>query len=334
MKKLLCLLLPLLLILMTAACAETEKDGFHFDEKGFLTGDSNPADEYLLEDEENGIWQYASRDLSIRITRYRETVKIKSGKRTQEYCIADIYASPASPLFTILCDTPEGKKERVPGYYKAYPEDLVAQHPVMFALSDDYYAHRMQSRASNPKSVKWPDGVLIRNGMLISDSTRKKGQVEFPPLDTLAVFPDGSMRADPVAEKTAEDYLAEGAVQVFAFGPWLIHDGVINEKGVDSSKKNHMYATAQYSEPRAAIGMVEPFHYIAIVVQGRPDNKYLGVKLEWLAQKLLESGCREALNLDGGGTASMVFNGKTVIQGIQGKKGARALGSMIAFGRR
>ena len=48
-------------LLFTAAAADTEKDGFHFDENGFLTGDDNPADEYLQEDDENGIWQYASK---------------------------------------------------------------------------------------------------------------------------------------------------------------------------------------------------------------------------------------------------------------------------------
>ena len=40
----------------TAAAAEavTEKDGWHFTAKGFLTGE-NPGDEYVLEDEKNGV---------------------------------------------------------------------------------------------------------------------------------------------------------------------------------------------------------------------------------------------------------------------------------------
>ena len=250
-------LLVLFSLLFTPALADTEKDGFHFDDRGFLTGDANPADEYILEDEENGVWQYASKDLSITVTRYRETVKTKKGNRVREYCVAEIYASPASPLSAITNETPKGKKERVPGYYKDYPEELVRRYPAVLAISDDYYGHREQTRISNPKKFKWPDGIIIRNGELISDQTRKKGKVEFPPLDTLAVFPDGSMRTDPVAEKTAEDFLAEGAVQVFAFGPWLIHEGMINEKGVDSTK-SYMYNTARYSEPRVAIGMAEP----------------------------------------------------------------------------
>lgn len=316
-------------LLCGGACAETEKDGFHFDEKGFLTGEDNPAEEYLLEDEKVGLWRYATKDLSITVTRVEETVKAKGKKLKREYCIADVWASEASPLFAITKDTPKGKKEKPAGYYKALPEDLVKEHPVMLAVSDDYYGHRMQTR--DAKKAKWPDGIIIRNGELISSTTRSGKKVEFPPLDTLAVFADGSMRADPVASKTAEEFQAEGAVQVFAFGPWLLHDGEINTKGVDSSKKHHMYGTAQYSDSRAAIGMVEPYHYIAIVVNGRPTKNHIGVKFDWLAEKLQELGCTEALNLDGGGTAAMVFNGKAI---IQGEPTARALGSMIAFGNR
>ena len=50
MKRLTALVMILLLVYSTAVAETTEKDGFHFDEKGFLTGD-NPAEEYLLEDE-------------------------------------------------------------------------------------------------------------------------------------------------------------------------------------------------------------------------------------------------------------------------------------------
>jgi len=52
---------------------------WNFDERGFLTGD-NPGEEYILEDAENGVWEYASRDLSVRINRYREDVTYKRKK--------------------------------------------------------------------------------------------------------------------------------------------------------------------------------------------------------------------------------------------------------------
>ena len=296
----------------------TERDGWHFTAKGFLTGD-NPGDEYILEDEKNGVWQYASADLSIRVTRYQESVKIKNQKKTREYCIAEVYASEASPLFTI--STPATKK-KVAGYNKEKPEKLVSDNPVILAVSDDYYGHRLQTAASG---AKWPVGVIIRNGEVRGNKTRDNKRI-LPPLDTLAVYEDGSMKVNMAGEKMAEDFLAEGATQVFAFGPWLIRDGEINLK--EAGPDSNYYA---YNEPRAAIGMVEPFHYIAIVVKGEPKTKYAGVHLDWLADKMKECGCTEALNLDGGGTACMIFNGKAI---IFGRGALRPLGSMIAFGQK
>ncbi len=289
---------------------------WQFDEKGFLTGE-NPGEAYLLEDEENGIWQYSTADLSIRVNRFEEEAD-KNHRRV--YCVAEVYATEKSPLFTIL--TPAEKKKAA-GYKLVYPEKLVAANPVALAVSDDYYGYRHQRIL---KGATWPVGIILRNGEILYQKTRNSAKKRpFPPLDTLAVYADGSMKTRICDEMTAEEYLADGAVQVFSFGPWLIRNGEINEQEAGSKA-----VYLNYSEPRTAVGMVEPYHYILIVV-GVPSNKYLGAKGSWLIAKMQEYGCVEALNLDGGGTASMVFNGKVIIQG-RGKKQRRPLGSMIAFG--
>ena len=299
--------------------AVTETNGFHFDSKGFLTGD-NPGGTFLLEDAENGKWQYSTADLSIRVTRYEE----EAGKRKHLYCIAEVYASENSPLFTIM--TP-GNSKRPGGYYPfAYPEDLVRNNPVVLAMSDDYYGYRQYRR--DLKKATWPPGIILRNGEIFYTMTRDSSKKRnFPPMDTLAVYRDGSMKARICDELTAEQYLEDGATQVFSFGPWLIRDGKANEDVLHAKKNDIM----KNNNPRAVIGMVEPFHYILMVVGVPNENKYAGVSGEWLIDKLLECGCTEALNLDGGGTACMVFNGKTIIQGRWSKE-KRVLGSMIAFG--
>lgn len=303
---------------------ETERpetnETWHFDGKGFLIGE-NPGESYLLEDEENGIWQYATADLSIRITRFEEP----AGNRISHlYCVAEVYASERSPLFTIM--TP-GNEKRPGGYFPfVLPEKLVRDNPVMLAMSDDYYGYRQYRR--DLKKATWPPGIILRNGeifyTLTRDSSKKRN---FPPMDTLAVYPDGSMKVRICDELTAEEYLADGATQVFSFGPWLIRDGQANEDVLHPKKNDIM----KNSNPRAVMGMVEPFHYILMVVGVPNENRYVGVSGEWLINKLLEYGCTEALNLDGGGTACMIFNGKTIIQGRWVKE-KRVLGSMIAFG--
>ena len=325
MKRLAALLLALLLLLPCPVCAEdgeavTEKDGWHFDAKGFLTGE-NPGEEYILEDAENGYWQYASKSLSVRITRVREQY---NKKKIREYCVAEIWASEDEPLQAILA-APKGKWPE--GVNQVSPELLVQKHPCIFAMSDDYYGSRQQNILRKTNVVQ--PGVIIRNGEIRWEKTKTTGgkySRHRPCLDVLAVYGDGSMKTYYNDAMTAQEYLDQGAVHTFAFGPWLISEGKINEK--EAVEGCGYY---EQMEPLCGLGMIEPYHYIAIMVRGRPKDKYAGVRLSWLADRLLEQGCVEALNLDGGGTACMYFNGKVV---IQGQPNLRSMGSMIAFGLR
>ena len=324
MKRLAALILALLLLPCPAYPEDgetvTEKDGWHFDAKGFLTGD-NPGEEYILEDAENGYWQYASRNLSVKITRVREQY---NKKKIREYCVAEIWASEDEPLQAILT-APKGKWPE--GVNQVSPELLVQKHPCIFAMSDDYYGSRQLSILKKNSGIQ--PGIIIRNGEIRREKTKKTGSKysrHRPCLDVLAVYGDGSMKTYYNDALTAQEYLDQGVVQTFAFGPWLISEGKINEK--EAVEGCGYY---EQMEPLCGLGMIEPYHYIAIMVRGRPKEQYAGVRLSWLADRLLEQGCVEALNLDGGGTACMYFNGKVV---IQGQPNLRSMGSMIAFGLR
>ena len=298
--------------------AVTEKDGWHFNAKGFLVGE-NPGKEYLLEDAENGVWQYASKSLSVKITRIREQY---NKNKIREYCVAEIWASEKSQMQAIL----SAETKKLPeGVNQVSPQLLVDKHPCVFAMSDDFYGSR-QKAIIGKKGYRQP-GIIIRNGVIRWNKTKArtvKAARQRPCLDTLAVYSDGSMKTYISDEMTAEQYLEKGAVQTFAFGPWLISEGKINEK--EAVEGCGYY---EQMEPLCGLGMVEPYHYIAIVLRGRPKNKYAGAKLSWLADRLLEYGCVEALNLDGGGTACMFFNGKPI---IQGQESLRSTGGLIAFG--
>ena len=302
------------LMVLSALTGSSLGEGWNFDEQGFLMGE-NPGEEYIIEDEENGHWQYASADLAIQITRYQETVTYKKKDYIREYLVAEIHASPAQPLTPIQTEAP---KTRPAGYRLASPELLMEAHPSVFAMSDDMYGIRLQKYDYQ--------GVVIRNGEIIAEKTRnsstKQYQRSWPNMDTLAVFEDGSMKTYICDEHTAEEYLAMGAVNVFSFGPVLVSEGKVSENVLNARD-------AGINEPRVAIGMVEPWHYIAIIVRGRPNTKYAGVHLDWLAEKMKELGCVEALNLDGGQTATMAFRGKIIETG--GEK-LRSQGSMIVFG--
>ncbi len=341
MKRLAALLLALLLLLPGLCTAEdteveeepepaaedetvTEKDGWHFNAKGFLTGE-NPGDEYLLEDEEKGVWQYASRDLSVKVTRFREKTK---KKKKQEYVVAEIWASESSPLAAIQSDPKSSLKfngEALPGIEQRVVTDLIEKHPSVLAVSDDMYGLRI-TPAGKGKTKYDYHGVVIRNGEVIATKTRNSQKSRhWPNMDTMAVYRDGSAKCFDCDAQTAEEYLEQGAVHVFAFGPWLLSGGEVHP---NLAKINN------YSEPRAAIGMIEPYHYIIIATAGRPTGKWQGYKLTWMAEKMLEYGCTEALNLDGGDTVAIAFNNKVILHGNMESKKLRNLGSMIAFGLR
>ena len=309
---------------LPAFAEQDDASAFHFDENGFLTGE-NPEDEFWFEDSENGLWQYASASLAVTIRRTREPSE-KNKKRIKESFIVDIHASPESPLSAIMTDPyPPNSKNPLPGRRQDKPTVLLEQHPAVFAVSDDMYGLRIQKVAGGKTRYDFP-GVVIRSGIVMSSKTRNSAKKRaWPNMDTLAVYPDGSMKAFVCDAYTPEEYLAQGAVHVFAFGPVLISDGKINEDVLDTKK----YRTY---EPRVAIGMVEPWHYIIVATAGRPTSKYLGARMDWLAQTLYDLGCTEALNLDGGGTTCMAFRNQIILQGDYSSKKLRNVGSLIAFG--
>ena len=109
-------------------------------------------------------------------------------------------------------------------------------------------------------------------------------------------------------------------VNVFNFGPALVIDGELQQMP-DKYKYN-----IRGLEPRCAIGQVGPLEYVLVVVDGGKDRlvtitaedgtkkKSTGCTVETLAQFMLDQGCQQAYNLDGGNSALMVFNGENYSQ--------------------
>ena len=93
----------------------------------------------------------------------------------------------------------------------------------------------------------------------------------------------------------------------WTFGPYLIKDSIIRD---DSPGGNRF---TNWFEPRVAIGMIEPLHYIFIVADGRykvNGHELSGMSLQQLAQIFREQGCKVGYNLDGGGSSTLIFNNK------------------------
>ena len=68
---------------------------------------------------------------------------------------------------------------------------------------------------------------------------------------------------------------------------------------------------AQITNPRTAIGMIEPLHYIMVVSDGRTEESE-GLSLFDLGNLMQDLGCDVAYNLDGGGSSTFWFRGEVL----------------------
>ena len=97
-----------------------------------------------------------------------------------------------------------------------------------------------------------------------------------------------------------------------AGGPVLIQGGQINI----SNNEEQRFAGKQINDkhPRTAMGYTADGSLVVMVVEGRNPGIAEGASLIQLAKLMLSAGCVEALNLDGGGSSTMLVNGKETIK--------------------
>jgi len=91
-------------------------------------------------------------------------------------------------------------------------------------------------------------------------------------------------------------------VNAFTFGPALVKEGELL-----TTDPEYKY-NPNGKEPRAAIGQLGKLSYVMVIAEGRGES--VGVTHQGLADFMYSLGCMEAYNLDGGGSAAMVYNGE------------------------
>ncbi|MDD3212261.1 MAG: phosphodiester glycosidase family protein [Eubacteriales bacterium] len=218
-------------------------------------------------------WQYQDDTRSIVIN--------KVSDQDITYYVADVQLAEAADFHTAVGDS------------LAPVSTMAAQANAVLAINgDDYGTHKY--------------GVIIRNGKLLRthDTTR----------NLLILDKDGNMTVK--VDRQNEDYkslgtelINAGVWQTFEFGPELVRDG----QAVTFSDAFDVISTRPTRlEPRTAVGQIGPLHYLLIVVDGRQDGYSSGISLQGLQQLFLQYGATTAMNLDGGGSAEMWFNGDII----------------------
>jgi len=94
-------------------------------------------------------------------------------------------------------------------------------------------------------------------------------------------------------------------------GPVLVQNGQV----AISNNEELKFAGNAINDlhPRTLMGYTKDNHLIIMVIEGRNPGVASGASLLQAAKLMVDVGCTEALNLDGGGSSCMLINGKETI---------------------
>lgn len=260
----------------------------------------NPEDAYFSDEEEVSVsddrthYSYTSPTLSIEIRqKYDEETETR-------YWVAHIRTRGAETIHTGFSNL------QAPGYKRLKPYRIARQLGAVYLQNGDFFIETQN-----------PQGVVMREGVVYHDGDRA---------DTLAILPDGTLRAYFAGETSAKRLQAMGVQDAISFGPILVMDG----KMVENVDKKRLAGR----NPRSGIGVVDNHHLVGIVVEGMYDGLSNGATFSEYAQMFLDEGCTMAYNFDGGASSSMVFMGDSCnTHGVTGGVyGQRPVPDVIWFG--
>ena len=214
--------------------------------------------------------EYRSDKLSVTVTRYTEH---PYSDKKLVYYVADIYLQDLSSFRTAAA-------YGFPKTGHKTMEAVASNVGALLAVNGDYYAGTTNS-------------LIIRNGVIYQKSMVSDREVCILYRNgTIGVYQPGDL------DLSALDY--DDIWQAWQFGPYLINaDGTPRTDlvNVRNGKLN----------PRTVLGYYEPGHYCFVVVDGR-SKASVGLDFTDLAKLMVDLGCKQAYNFDGGATSQMYWN--------------------------
>lgn len=243
-------------ILIIAFTVFVYADGFWL-EKGIMAVESTAVEETEVIEEvqvdnftENS---YVDDNISIEITTDRQY--------DTDIYIVDVQIKNVKYLKTAFAKDLYGKN------VLETTSSIASRNNAILAINGDYYGFR-------------EEGYVLRNGTVYRNTARKGKRDDY-----LIIYSDGDFKMGHEQEMTIEeeDIIAaeEGRYiwQIFTFGPALIEDSeIIDTDGIEN---------ANQSNPRTAIGLIEPLHYIIVCCDGRSDESK-GLNLTRLSEYMLD----------------------------------------------
>ncbi len=227
---------------------------------------------------------YIGNKVSVYLSRHTEKKTTYADKviKNLAYYVMDIYVSDIECLRTAFANDTYGV-----GITQKMSE-MSRNNSAIAAINGDYCGFNKE-------------GLVIRNGVLFRNNIAKDRQV-------LVLFYDGTMKAYKPAEVNVDELLSQGAWQAWNFGPSLLA----------ASGNAIAEFTNNSSNPRTIIGMVEPGHYMFVLIDGRQDGYSDGMSYVQMSELCKRLGMKVAYNLDGGQTSQMFLNSENVNQPYNG----------------
>ena len=246
--------------------------------------------EFIHSSEEEGLWIFVDETTKIVIERKYDATQPLT------WCEADIWTDieQGEMLRTTWNDDARRTKVRVDA------AETAKKHNIVFATNTDYFTYRVDVK--NGRNT----GIVVRNGEILYDDpfpeAKAMNPAYMPNLDMVAFMKDGSLEMYRSHEISAKELVEKGAYDVYSFGPYLMKDGKLSQQAYDANEAKN---------PRCALGMVEPGHYVYIMVEGRMEKtRSQGITMKELAKLMRAKGCENAINLDGGQPAVLIFMGQ------------------------
>lgn len=199
---------------------------------------------------------------------------------------------------------------------KPYPSKSTARGDTLskrvnavLAINDDWFMHRKE-------------GFIVRNGEVLRTNYSEL-------YDCLIIDDKGDLHI--ILEPTEEKINAfEGKiVQALAFGPGLVMDGVKREDFTATGPGILKECTPTKETQRIALCQMDTLSYLIVATEG-PENKgSTGLTMPEFAQLCYDLGAKQAFNLDGGSSSTVVLNNKKINSLSTGK--IRAIGGILYF---
>ncbi len=225
-------------------------------------------------------------------------IKLTSTRKyNTDIYIADIKIKDINYLKTAFAKNTFGKN------VTDYTSTIAKNHEAILAINGDFYG--VQEK-----------GFVLKNGIIYRE-TIKKNQ------EDVVIKKDGTFDFINESETNLKNIEAK---ELLSFGPILINNGEIKVN------KNSTVQKELKSNPRTAIAMYEPLHYLFMVSDGRTKESE-GLSLYEMAEVLKELNVDKAYNLDGGGSSSLYFNGEIINKPMnKGKLGERKVSDIVYIG--